>query len=207
MKITRLGRSRPLVNISTIGTDTGASGSVLTSSGSNGTTYWGPNVATITSNGSNLLTGPFVNVASGSNMVFSVTSNTLTIHSVQGAGQVSTINAILASASSNTALSTGVKGDLVVDFGCTIDQWTLLADQSGSVVVDIWKDSFGNAPPTVADSITGSAKPTITSAVKAQSGVLTGWTTTISAGDVLRYNVDSATTISQVTVALRVRRT
>src|SRR5262245_18801188 len=79
------------------------------------------------------------------------------------------------------------------DFGFTIVGWTLLADQSGSLVVDIWKDTYANYPPTGADSITASAKPTISTATKAQSGTLTGWTTSVSAGDVLRFNVDSVT--------------
>jgi hypothetical protein len=105
------------------------------------------------------------------------------------------------------ALMAGVKGDLTIPFGCTITEWTLLADQSGSVVVDIWKDTYANYPPTVADTITGSAKPTITTATKGQSSTLTGWTATINAGDTLRFNVDSATTITRVTLSLKVSRT
>ena len=106
-----------------------------------------------------------------------------------------------------SAIITGVKGDLTIPFGCVIDQWTLLADQSGSIVVDIWKDTYANYPPTVADTITGSALPTISSTVKGQSSTLTGWTTTIAAGDTLRFNVNSATTVTRVTLSLRVYRT
>lgn len=104
-------------------------------------------------------------------------------------------------------IATGIKGDLTIPFGCTITEWTLLADQSGSVVVDVWKDTYANYPPTNADSITGSAKPTITTATKGQSSTLTGWTTTIAAGDTLRFNVDSCTTITRVTLSLKVTRT
>ncbi|MGH9909670.1 MAG: phage tail protein [Nitrososphaerales archaeon] len=106
-----------------------------------------------------------------------------------------------------SAITTGVKGDLEIPFNCTINRWTLVANQSGSIVVDVWKDSFANAPPTVADSITASAKPTVSSAEKAQSSTLTGWTTTITADDVLRYNVDSITDIQRVTLSLRAVRT
>lgn len=104
-------------------------------------------------------------------------------------------------------ITTGVKGDLVIPFGGTITQWTLLGDQSGSIVVDIWKDTYANYPPTVADTITGSAKPTISTATKGQSSTLSGWTTTISAGDTLRFNVDSVTDIQRVTLSLKVTRT
>ena len=104
------------------------------------------------------------------------------------------------------AIATGIKGDLEIPFACTINQVTLLADQSGSIVVDIWKDSYANYPPTGADSITASAKPTIFSASKSQDAILTGWTTAIAAGDTLRFNVDSATAIQRCTVALKVTK-
>lgn len=104
-------------------------------------------------------------------------------------------------------IATGVQRlDLVVPYACTITGWTLLADQSGSIVVDIWKDTYANYPPTVADTITASAKPTITTATKAQSSTLTGWTTSLTAGDVLRFNVDSVTTCTYVGLYLTVRR-
>ena len=106
-----------------------------------------------------------------------------------------------------TVITTGIKGDLEIPFPCTITQWTLLADTSGSIVVDIWKDTYANYPPTVADTITGSAKPTITTTTKGQSSTLTGWTTTIAAGDTLRFNVDPVTPITPVTLSLKVSRT
>lgn len=101
-------------------------------------------------------------------------------------------------------ITTGIKGDIYVAFTCTITAVTMLADQSGSIVVDIWKDTYGNYPPTVADTITASAKPTITTAVKSQDTTLTGWTTAVTAGDSLRFNVDSATTVTRVTLVLTV---
>lgn len=96
--------------------------------------------------------------------------------------------------------------DLVVPFDCTITGVTLLADTSGSIVVDIWKDTYANFPPTDADSITASAVPTISSATKSQDTTLTGWTTAVSAGDILRFNVDSVTDVTQVTIALSIER-
>jgi len=106
-----------------------------------------------------------------------------------------------------SAITTGQKGHLEVPFACTITQVTILADQSGSIVVDIWEDSYANFPPTDADSITASAPPTLSSAQKAQDSTLTGWTTSISAGDILAFNVDSATTVTRVTISLTVTKT
>jgi hypothetical protein len=106
-----------------------------------------------------------------------------------------------------SAITTGIKGDLEIPFGCTINQVTMLADTSGSITVDIWKDTYANYPPTVADTITAAAKPTITTATKNQDATLTGWTTGVTAGDTLRFNVDSAATITRVTISLKVTRT
>jgi len=107
------------------------------------------------------------------------------------------------------AISTGIKGKggVRVPFNCTITGWYLTADQSGSLVVDIWKDIYANFPPTVADTITASAKPTLSSTIKAYSTTLTGWTTTITEGDYLFINVDSCTTCREATLSLLVTRT
>jgi hypothetical protein len=40
-------------------------------------------------------------------------------------------------------IATGVHGDLRIPFACTITKATLLADQSGSIVIDVWKDTLG----------------------------------------------------------------
>jgi hypothetical protein len=104
------------------------------------------------------------------------------------------------------ALTTGVKLDLPIPFACTIVEWTILADQSGSIQFDIWKDTFANYPPTIADTIVASAKPLISAATKAQSSTLTGWTTAIAANDTLRFNIDSVTSITRATLSLKVRR-
>lgn len=104
------------------------------------------------------------------------------------------------------AITTGVKGYLEVPFAGTITAVRLFADQSGSAVVDIWKDSYANFPPTVADTITASAKPTLSSAQASEDTTLAGWTTSISAGDILAFNVDSASTITRLTLQLTVTR-
>jgi hypothetical protein len=56
--------------------------------------------------------------------------------------------------------------------------------------------------------MTGAEKPTISSATKGQDTSLAsgaGWA--IAAGDVLRFNVDSVTSLTRATVALKVTRT
>ena len=100
----------------------------------------------------------------------------------------------------------GLKGTLAVPFGCKITSWTLMADATGSVTLDLWKSNFASYPPTAAQSITGSAKPTISSDVKAQSSSLTGWTTTLEAGDILAFNLDAVSNLTRLSVGLTITR-
>jgi hypothetical protein len=105
-----------------------------------------------------------------------------------------------------SAITTGLKGFIEIPYACTITRVTMLADQSGSAVVDVWKDTYANYPPTDADTITASAVPTISAATKSQDATLTGWTTSVSAGDIIGFNVDSASTITRLTITLKTTR-
>lgn len=110
-----------------------------------------------------------------------------------------------------STLTTGLKGYLEVPFACTIVAATLLADQSGSVVVDIFKCTYSSfdassTHPVSGDKITSSSPPTISTATKSQDTTLSSWTTSISAGDILAFNVNSITTITRVTVSLKVTK-
>lgn len=96
---------------------------------------------------------------------------------------------------------------LELNFDCTIEGHTLLADSVGSIVVDLWKDVYANYPPTNADSICAAAKPTLASTQKAQDSTLTGWTTALARGDILKVHIDSASTVKACTLTLRIIKT
>lgn len=108
-----------------------------------------------------------------------------------------------------SVITPGVKGFFEVGVACTISAVTLLATDAaataGSIVVDIWKAPYASYPPTVANTITASAKPTLAAANKSQNTTLTGWTTAIAAGDILAFKVDSATTVTKVSLTLTVQ--
>lgn len=183
---TLLGRSSPGTGAAeeiTIGANLTLSGGVLSSTGTTGATGptgpQGPQGAT----GATGATG-----AAGTN----ATPISAIGYTINGGG---------------SAIATGVAGNgISVPFNCTINSVTLLADQTGSVVIDIWKDAYANFPPTVADTITASAKPTLSSARTYTNSTLTGWTTTITAGDVLYFNVDSVTSITNLVIVLKVTK-
>lgn len=107
---------------------------------------------------------------------------------------------------SGSALVVDSKQDLYCPFAFTILSATLLADQVGSAAIGIWKDTYANYPPTIADSIAASALPTLTAALKSTDATLTGWTKDVAAGTTLRFNVDSAATITRLTLVLHIRK-
>lgn len=106
-----------------------------------------------------------------------------------------------------SAITTGLKGFVRVPYNCTITGWEIYADQTGSVVIDVWKDTYANFPPTSLDSIAGSEKPTLSSTQKNQDTSLGTWTTSVTAGDVIAFNVDSATTVTRVNLSINVTKT
>ena len=107
---------------------------------------------------------------------------------------------------SGATITTGSKGFIEIPFAATITGWTILGDQSGSVVVDVKRSTYAGFPTT--SSIAGTNLPTLSAVQKNQNLVLSGWgSTAIAAGDVLEFVVSSVTTIQRVTVSLRMTRT
>ncbi len=102
------------------------------------------------------------------------------------------------------AIETGNKGHIEVPFACTIDGWTIVADQSGSIVVDVKKCTYADFPTT--SSIAGTEKPTLSTAQKNQDDSLSTWTTSISAGDILEFVVDSVSTVERVMISISATR-
>lgn len=106
-----------------------------------------------------------------------------------------------------SAVTTGQKGYVEVPCNCTIKRSTLLADQSGSAVVAVWKTNYAGFPPASGNSIVASAPPTLSSQQNAQDSTLSGWTTSLNAGDILAYNVNSASTVQRLTLSLLCQKT
>ena len=115
-----------------------------------------------------------------------------------GSGMTQTVNVVIDGA--GAVIATGVKADVQLDFAGSITKWVLLADQSGSITVNVWRDSYANFPPTVADVV---GSPAIAGAAKAQSGAV-AWA--FSAGDILRLQVSAAASIQRCTLALTIVR-
>lgn len=104
-------------------------------------------------------------------------------------------------------ITTGIKGYLRIPVACTITKVTVLeisgTPVSSSIVVDVWKDTYANYPPTDGDSITASAPATLSGAIKSEDSTLTGWNKSIAAGSILGFNVDSVTDAEKVLVLIQ----
>lgn len=98
--------------------------------------------------------------------------------------------------------------DLLISQGMEIvGIYILTGGGAGSCVIDVWKDSLANFPPTVDDTIFSSGKPTISNDVKYQDTTLTGVDTTLAAGDTLRFKLDSSSTFTHISIFLVLRPT
>ena len=96
-------------------------------------------------------------------------------------------------------ISTGSKGFSLPSFNGTILSWHLKGDDAtiGSIVIDIKRGGT---------SIVGAGnKPTISASNSASANV-SGWTsTTITSGDEIEYNVDSASTFVRVNLEIKIQ--
>jgi hypothetical protein len=103
-------------------------------------------------------------------------------------------------------ITSGNKLDVEVPFDCIIMGWTILADRPGTAEIDLWKTNYANAPPTLSNTIVSTSKPILSGNSKAQASNLTGWDRGISAGDIIRVNVDAASLVTRLTFTLQVLR-
>lgn len=109
-------------------------------------------------------------------------------------------------------ISAGVKGYLIVPFNGVITEAFMLADVTGSIIVNIWKCTYGLfdggiTHPVASDSITSGAPPTLSSQVSSANPNLFGWNTGVSMGDVLAFQVPTASaSITRVTLSLQISR-
>lgn len=111
----------------------------------------------------------------------------------------------------DTPLSTGgVSGaEVIMPVAGTIVGWRavlrpITGESVGSVGLDVWKKAATGGWPTNSDSITASAKPSITTATENASTTLTGWTTSVAAGDKVALEVESVTNAYAITLAVDV---
>jgi|PlaIllAssembly_1097288.scaffolds.fasta_scaffold00017_6 hypothetical protein len=112
-----------------------------------------------------------------------------------------------------SAISTGVKGAIQVDFGGTVIGWSIISDQAGSITIEVSKKA-SSAPPSApaipdptTDKISASAPIELSSAQTAASGTtgVSTWTTSVSQWDVFQFKVATAVTVTRATAYVRIQ--
>lgn len=96
-------------------------------------------------------------------------------------------------------ITTGVKGFVRMPFPAAIVSWAVMADQSGSIVVDVLRAN--NAVP-VTSIVGGGNKPTLSSAQFTTANPSSWTSTTLAQNDWLGFSVSSAATLTRATVDL-----
>ena len=112
-----------------------------------------------------------------------------------------TVNYVIDSGS--LPMQTGDKGKLTIDVTGVIENIRVLADQTGDIVLDIGKASFADYPNF--NSITAGQRVQLTNTNKYFDDVLNNWTTTITAGDILRFDVISVNNIRRILISLKLK--
>jgi hypothetical protein len=87
-----------------------------------------------------------------------------------------------------SVLTSGIKGRTSIPVSGTITNVTLLADAAGTVVFDIKKSNFAGFPGSLT-SIVGANDPELSSSQSAQITIDGGWTTSVTAGDVIEFSI------------------
>jgi hypothetical protein len=108
-------------------------------------------------------------------------------------------------------MSTGeVSGsEVVVPVSGTIIGWTATlrtttGNPTGSVTLDVWRKAASGGLPSNSDSITASAKPSISAALE-NSATFPAWSSLIvAAGDKFVLEVESVTTAYAATLAISI---
>lgn len=75
----------------------------------------------------------------------------------------------------------------------------------GACVIGVWKSPFLAYPPTAANSITGTDIPQITAGISYSDATLTGWTTSVNAGDVIAFHLASSSVFTTIEILLTIQ--
>jgi hypothetical protein len=82
----------------------------------------------------------------------------------------------------------------------TLVGWYMVADELGSISIDVWKSHA--VVPTAADLISGLNGPVLLNQQVNSVNSLPGWTTAIAVGDIFGFNVAACSGIKRVTLVL-----
>jgi len=105
------------------------------------------------------------------------------------------------------SIPTGTKANLSMPYQMTLDSWTMLSSETGTLYLRLYKGSYDTYPPSteVHGGFTG---PNIVNDVKNQETGISHWpVTTFNRGDVMRVDVVGAQAITNATLSICYHKT
>jgi hypothetical protein len=142
---------------------------------------------------------------SGDKIVFATppaTNDDIVIIALAAAADLTrTVNYVIDSGS--LPMQVGDKGSLTIDVTGVIENIRVLSDQTGDIVFDISKTTFADFPNF--NSITSGNRVQLVNTNKYFDDVLNNWTSTITAGDILRFDVISVNNIRRLLISLKLK--
>jgi hypothetical protein len=112
-----------------------------------------------------------------------------------------TINYVIDSGS--IAMLSGNKGSVTLDVSGVIESLVILSDQQGDLIIDIKKSNYSTFP--VFNSIVGGVYPQMSNDRKIRDDNLSGWDTSIVAGDILTFDVVAVNNINRFLISLKLK--
>ena len=112
----------------------------------------------------------------------------------------------------SSVLTTGVKGHRTIPYACDIIDWRVTSTDSGAIEWGINYCTYANFPTMTANAIHHSEAPGIaaTGSKDESAGTIAGgnWTKyQFDAGDIIEFEIDSVTTLTNCILELTIRRT
>ena len=111
----------------------------------------------------------------------------------------------------NETLTTGKKGRRVIPYNCEVTDWTVISEDTGSITWDVNWCTYANWPTTASVGMHASETPLLDGANKNTSpGTIPNgkWTKRIfDAGDIIEFEIDSVSSITNCNLAIKIRRT
>ncbi len=89
-----------------------------------------------------------------------------------------------------------------IPYNGNISTWSLVADKSGSINIDVWKKNA--AVPTVSSTIASLFLPGLTATQAVYAQAIPGWNSTVTAGDCFAFNINAAATLTKVSLTLQI---
>jgi hypothetical protein len=185
---------------SNVNSNSAASVSVFSTVQTNSATTWnyqGTDIKSLTGNWQNTYTN-FSSQSSNNASVFSTVQTNSASWGTGGGGGETAIGITIDGAGS--AITTGDKGSISIPYNATLNDVTMIADVSGVCIIDILKSNFSTYPSS--SSICSTSKPTISGAIKSVDASLAGWDTNIQSGDILDFQVLSASNITKLNLTI-----